>query len=247
MLSGYGKNQWRAILLGGVALTLAFAACGWAMTALVAGALTLAMLSFFRDPHRRIPSQRGVVVAPADGRISSIHELEYFEPFDDSAVCIRIFLSVFNVHVNRSPCHGQVASILHKDGCHLNALNPQSAEDNESNLIVLVHPVKRHPVAAVRQVAGLIARSIACGLQPQQVVRRGDRIGMIKFGSTTELYLPRALCPDISVIQGQKVKGGATVLATVSRTMVVDFDEGSDACNLEANNRSSGSKPTHPC
>jgi len=216
MLSTYGKNEWITIAAAGLMLVVASLIMGLWLIAILLLAIASALLLFFRDPERSTPSQRGAVTAPADGRVSSIHEVEHFEPFDGPATCIRIFLSVLDVHINRSPCHGQVTSVTHKPGDHKNALNPTSAETNESNLIVLVHPIRRHPLAAVRQVAGLLARTIACGVHEGDVVQRGQRIGMIKLGSTTELYLPTDLQPKVAVQQGQKVYAGLTILATVT-------------------------------
>ena len=216
MLSPYAKNEWITIIAIGLllAVTSVFVGLWWLVFLILP--VVAALLAFFRDPNRKTPSQRGAMIAPADGRVSSIHEVEHFEPFNGPATCIRIFLSVLDVHINRSPCHGQVTSITHKPGDHKNALNPTSAETNESNLIVLVHPIRRHPLAAVRQVAGLLARTIACGVHEGDVVQRGQRIGMIKLGSTTELYLPSDLQPKVAVQQGQKVYAGITVLATVT-------------------------------
>lgn len=216
MLSGYSRKEWGTIIVVGVLIAVAMIVVGFWYVGILVLMLTAALVSFFRDPERRIPTQRGVVVAPADGRVSSIHEVEHFEPFDGPATCVRIFLSVFNVHVNRSPCHGEVVLVEHKDGQHLNALNPDSAEANESNLIVLVHPIRRYPIAAVRQVAGLIARTIKTDLYVGKVVQRGQRIGIINLGSTTELYLPADLKPQVAVEVGQKVLGGITVLASLS-------------------------------
>jgi phosphatidylserine decarboxylase len=215
MLSNYGKNEWRAIL--GIGLLLAASAALLQLWWLLAGVvvLTVALLSFFRDPDRPMPTQRNVAVAPADGKVTSVHEIEHFEPFNGPATCVRIFLSVFNVHVNRCPCHGQVQSITYTPGKHGNALNPESPEDNENNLIVLVHPIRGHPVAAVRQIAGMLARTIACGVEEGQTLQRSQRIGMIKLGSTTDLYLPASMAPQVQVRPGQKVKGGLTVLAHV--------------------------------
>lgn len=226
MLSPYGKFEWLTIAVIGLLLSIASIAVGWWWLALIILPLTAALLAFFRDPNRKSPSQRGAVIAPADGRISSIHEVEHFEPFGGPATCIRIFLSVLDVHINRSPCHGQVTTITHKPGDHKNALNPDSAETNESNLIVLVHPIRRQPLAAVRQVAGLLARTIACGVHEGDVVQRGQRIGMIKLGSTTELYLPADLEPKVAVQQGQYVYAGLTVLAMVTSKDQVDQGNG---------------------
>jgi len=215
LLSPYARNEW--LTLVGVGLLLAVAAAlWWWLAAIVVIVLTAALLAFFRDPIRRIPSQRGIVIAPADGRISSIHTIDHFEPLQGPVLCIRIFLSVLDVHINRSPCHGRVVSITHKNGKHLNALNPQSAEDNESNLIVMVHPVKSHPVAAVRQVAGLLARTIYCDARVNDILQRGQKFGIIKLGSTTELYLPMTLKPQPAIEQGQMVKAGQTILANIT-------------------------------
>jgi len=209
MLSPYAKNEWITIIAIGLllAVTSVFVGLWWLVFLILP--VVAALLAFFRDPNRKTPSQRGAMIAPADGRVSSIHEVEHFEPFNGPATCIRIFLSVLDVHINRSPCHGQVTSITHKPGDHKNALNPTSAETNESNLIVLVHPIRRHPLAAVRQVAGLLARTIACGVHEGDVVQRGQRIGMIKLGSTTELYLPSDLQPKVAVQQGQRSTPGS--------------------------------------
>jgi len=177
MLSPHARNEWLTIAGLGVLLSVTAGVFGlwWAVPLCVIAAI--AGLLFFRDPDRAIPSQRNAVVAPADGRVSSVHEIEHFEPFDGPATCIRIFLSVFDVHINRCPCHGRVRSITHKPGEHRNALNPDSAEVNENNLIVLEHPVKGHPVAAVRQIAGLLARTVVCTVEEQAILQRGQRIG----------------------------------------------------------------------
>jgi phosphatidylserine decarboxylase len=216
MLSGYARKEWLTILAVGLVVALSLTLLGYWPAGVGVGVVTLGVLTFFRDPQRRTPAHRGAVVAPADGKISSVHELEFFPPFDGPATCVRIFMSVFDVHVNRCPCHGRVASLTHKPGQHRNTLNPESAEDNESLTTLLVHPIKEHPVAAVRQIAGLLARTIYNALEEGQVVQRGQRLGIIKLGSTSELYLPRSLKPAVKVRQGQKVLAGVTVLATVT-------------------------------
>ncbi len=215
MLSTYAKSEWLTIAAAGALLTITLLIVGWWWLAIPTIILTFALISFFRDPDRRIPSQRGIVVSPADGRVSSIHEIEHFEPLNGPAVCVRIFLSVANVHVNRSPCHCIVQTITHKPGLHRNALNPESAEDNESNFLALYHPTRQYPIAAVRQVAGLLARTIYCGVREGQILQRGERLGIIKLGSTTELYLPHTLKPEVQIQQGQKVQGGTTVIANI--------------------------------
>ncbi|MBI1370937.1 MAG: phosphatidylserine decarboxylase family protein [Planctomycetes bacterium] len=215
MLSPYGKPQTTIIAaLGLAAFVAALIAHGW-ITAAIVFVVTLVLLAFFRDPNRTVPTMRGQVVAPADGRISSIHQLEHYEPLNGPAVCIRIFLSVLDVHVNRSPMHGRVVSITHKPGQHLNALKAESAELNESVTLVFNNPAHDLPVCVVRQVAGAIARRIVTGVAVGDILQRGQRFGLIKFGSTTELYLPHPDRVELRVQQGQYVYGGATVLAHV--------------------------------
>lgn len=216
MLSPYGKGEWITIIaIGGiVAGTLLFFQI-W-IPAVIVILVMLALLAFFRDPRRDSPVQRNIMVAPADGKVSSIHQVDHYEPFGEPATCVRIFLSVLDVHINRSPCHGQVTTIEKKPGKFMNALNPQSAEVNESVTILMVHPNRRYPVCAVRQVAGAIARRIVCGAEVNKILQRGERFGMIKFGSTTELYLPASSNPQVQVKLGEYVWGGETILANIA-------------------------------
>lgn len=213
MLSPYAKRE--VLIIGGVgALLVAVClAMTWWIAAVVLAGLAAVLLGFFRDPNRTIPTMRGHMLSPADGRISSVHDVPHFEPFDGPAKCIRIFLSVLNVHVNRCPCHGRVASVTSQPGQFLNALNSEAADVNESVTIVLHDPGHDRPVAAVRQIAGTIARRIVCGLTEGDVVQRGQRYGIIKFGSTAELYLPNPDTVKVQVRQGQPVRAAATVLA----------------------------------
>jgi phosphatidylserine decarboxylase len=215
MLSGYGKREWIAILAAGVVVAAPLLYLHYFWCAAGTLVLVLALLSFFRDPPRKTPPDPGAMVSPADGVVSSIHEVDPYPPLGEPAVCVRIFLSVLNVHVNRSPCAAQVGPITYQTGTFRNALDPDSARTNESNLIVLHSTEGARPIAAVRQVSGAIARRIVCGVTRGRVLRRGQRFGMIKFGSTTELYLPRSAHPRIEVTKGQRVYGGVTILAFV--------------------------------
>jgi phosphatidylserine decarboxylase len=213
MLSSFGKREWILILLVGGVLTLTCAVMFWWIAALVMALITAGGLAFFRDPYRTTPTLRGLAVSPADGRVSSIHQVERYEAFDGPAVCVRIFLSVLDVHINRSPLHGRVVSVQRTPGEHLNALKPESAEVNESVTIVLEHPTTRKPLCAVKQIAGTIARRIVCATTVDDILQRGQRYGMIKFGSTTELYLPDPERVQVQVKQGDRVYGGQTVIA----------------------------------
>lgn len=217
MLTGYGKKEWSIILALGLGLMILGFVLHWIWLTGLAIAVTLALLSFFRDPPRRIPDQTGAMVSPADGVVSSIHEIEHHPAFGQGAICIRIFLSVLNVHVNRSPAMGRVLSVEHRPGQFMNALNPKSAEVNEATLMVMGDADTSKPLFAVRQVAGAIARRIVCGVQVGDVLLRGQRYGMIKFGSTAELILPASAKPKVLVQMGQKVYGGSTILAKVER------------------------------
>lgn len=212
MLSSYARKEWSTILAIGLMLGVSFAVVGWWWLILVVALPTIAVLLFFRDPQRRTPTERGVMVSPADGHVSSIFRLDHFEPFGEPAVCVRVFLSVLDVHVNRSPCHSRVVSLAYQPGEHRNALLAEASLVNESNLIVLNHPTNGKPIAAVKQIAGLIARRIVCGVKVGQILQRGQRIGLIKFGSTTELYVPESLQPQVLVEKGQRVRGGETAL-----------------------------------
>jgi len=250
MISPLGKPHTTIIGWAGFALILLGVALRLWWLSGVAALLTLVLLMFFRDPRRRVPVQRGIVVAPADGRITSIHDVAHFEPFDGPAICVRVFLSVLDVHVNRSPCYGRVASVEHTPGKFINALRPESAELNESVLIVLDHPTHRTPVAAVKQVAGAIARRIVTGCDVDDILQRGQRFGLIKFGSTTEVYLPEPDHVDVQIKLGEYVYGGETIVAklTATPTRQLDTDTDTDTEDEAADDTNSdgGDEPKRP-
>lgn len=174
-------------------------------------ALAAFVLYFFRDPRRAVPDEPGLVVSPADGKIVEIADVDDPEFLGEPAVKIGIFLSVFNVHVNRAATDARVVRLRYQPGKFLNALRPSSAEENERMDVYLVEPDPPHRRYVVRQIAGAIARRIVCTLRPGQEVARGERFGMIKFGSRTEILLPSAGF-EVAVQIGQKVLGGRTVL-----------------------------------
>jgi phosphatidylserine decarboxylase len=208
----------------------------WPPLALLAFPVIFWLFAFFRDPDRPITADPAAMVAPADGTVSDIVEIESCDLLNNQpAVRIGIFLSVFNVHVNRSPCDGTVASVIYKRGKFVNALShAQASADNESNTIILHEPGTHDPVAAVKQIVGLIARRIVCVPKTGDVVARGQRIGMIKFGSRTELYVPRRLAPVVKIKQGDKVRGGLDILATVNKpiALIVNPAVAGPTCNL---------------
>ena len=165
------------------------------------------LIAFFRDPERPLPIEAGAYVSPADGVVSDITEVPQCDVLNEPSIRIGIFLSVFNVHVNRMPCDGKVLSVTYRKGKFINAMHHNECSiKNEANTIVLIDGASR-PVAGVRQLVGLIARRIVCMLHPGDTVEKGQRYGMIKFGSRTELYIPQRLHPVVKVQLGQKVRG----------------------------------------
>jgi phosphatidylserine decarboxylase len=170
---------------------------------------------FFRDPPRRVPTDAGVVVAPADGKVVEIARVDYDEFCDGPAVKIGIFLSIFNVHINRVPIASRVIELRYSPGEFLNALRPESAIRNENMWIGLEAVDPPHRRFWVRQISGAIARRIVCDLRPDETIDRGHKFGMIKLGSRTELVLP-AQGLDVAVKLGEKIKAGATVMGRYS-------------------------------
>ncbi len=174
---------------------------------------------FFRDPDRNIPQQDGIFISPADGRVADITQLGQDSRLGCDGVQIGIFMSVFDVHVNRAPCDGSVEAVEHHSGSFLDARVPDASERNESVAITMIHRRDgRDYSVIVRQIAGLIARRIVTELAPRQQIRRGDRIGMIKFGSRLELLVPRQLVGEIRVRVGTRVRAGESILVTAKET-----------------------------
>jgi len=208
------RDGWREMAIISVVCgvsTLLLARWFWP-GAVVTGLLWLAGLAFFRVPYRVIPAAPGLLVAPADGRITDITTLAHEPNIGGPATRVGIFLSVLDVHVNRSPCDARVVRTEYKPGEFLDARHAQCGERNEANTIVLApEPPCAGPIV-VRQIAGLIARRIVCRLSPGQSVRRGELFGLIKFGSRTELIVPASSGFEPAVTIGQNVSGGATIL-----------------------------------
>lgn len=208
------RDGWREMLIGVVVCggLAALLARVWWPAAIVPAALGLFSLAFFRVPRRTIPSGAGLLVSPADGRVADITRLEHHADLGGAAVRIGVFLSVFDVHVNRAPCAARVRSVQYKPGEFLDARHPQCGERNEANTIVL-EPTEPVPgPIVVRQIAGLIARRIVCRLEPGQAMARGALFGLIKFGSRTELIVPAEAGLEPAVAVGDKVRGGSSVL-----------------------------------
>jgi phosphatidylserine decarboxylase len=169
----------------------------------------LEIITFFRDPERVIPADPNVLVSPADGTVTHIEEVD--EPDFGKAVRISIFLSIFNVHVNRCPRDAEVTNVRYFPGEYLDARNPDSAVRNEQLWIDMIEPVSKRPIR-VKQISGAIARRIVCWLKVGDTLKKGERIGMIKLGSRTDVLIPAGSAIEVRVKIGDKVAGGATVL-----------------------------------
>ncbi len=186
--------------------------------------LTLWCLYFFRDPVRSVPQRDGLVLAPADGRITQIAEAvtlpkellppedSLHEEEDGDYTRISIFLSVFDVHIQRNPITGLVKKVVYRPGIFLNAGNDLASMENERCAALIVRPDGQQ--LGVVQIAGLIARRIICDLQEGQDVKSGERYGLIRFGSRVDIYLPKGIAPQVCV--GQRTIGGETVLADLT-------------------------------
>ena len=202
------------MLIGGALLVLTVLVALWnGYVAVLPGVLTALVVYFFRDPPRRIPAEPGAVVAPADGKVVEIDRLDHDALIGGPAVRIGIFLSIFNVHLNRAPVRGRVVALRYDPGKFLNALKAASARENENTTIVFEEDEPPHRRMVVRQISGAIARRIVCDLRPGETVERGAKIGMIKFGSRTELVLPATDDLRIEVAVGDRIKAGSRVVA----------------------------------
>ena len=183
------------------AATVASLLLGWELAGGIGVVLTGAVSCFFRDPERAVPQTPGAVVSPADGRV---HEIDT----EDGHRRISIFLSVTDVHVNRAPYAGKVTEVIYKPGRFVPAYRAAASRENESNRLTLDSP---HAVVAVKQIAGILARRIVCRARPGDMLERGQRYGLIRFGSRTDLFLPADA--DVVARVGDKVRGGETILA----------------------------------
>ncbi|WP_240928161.1 phosphatidylserine decarboxylase family protein [Thalassoroseus pseudoceratinae] len=185
---------------------------GWLLVATftVIGGL---IVWFFRDPDRKVPQDPGLVVSPADGLVVAIDEIPHDDYIGGPAIMVGIFLSIFNVHMNRSPVDANVIALRYRKGKYLNALRPESARENEQLAVRLEEKAAPHRRMIVRQITGAIARRIVCWLKPGDELGRGERFGMIKLGSRTELVIPADSNLTIRTKIGEKVKAGRSILA----------------------------------
>lgn len=193
-------------------VTAVFALLGLTGPAIFGLVVSLFICFFFRDPDRVVPNARGALVSPADGKVLCVEQLTSSRFFEGACQRISIFMSVFNVHVNRVPCGGTVRDVKYFPGKFISANLDKASEDNEHNAVFLESESGR-PVCMV-QIAGLIARRIICNVQGGNVVATGQRMGLICFGSRVDVYLPPEAA--ISVSAGDRVRAGASLIGTLS-------------------------------
>jgi len=178
-----------------------------ALLAAIPVLLAVFFLWFFRDPSRTIPTEPGVIVSPGDGKVDGA---EWIETTAGSRLRVSVFLNVFDVHVNRCPVGGTVTLVEQRAGQFLNAMNEQSAVLNEQTLITI--DAGEYSVS-FKQIAGLLARRIVCNLKAGDRVERGQRMGLIKFGSRVDVLLPAEA--ELRVKVGERVKGGSSILGVM--------------------------------
>lgn len=201
-----------------IAVVLAVALSLFGGVPFMVGLIILAwVVYFFRDPKRITPTRPGLVVSPADGRVVLITDVVPDKELglgDEPRTRVSIFLNVFDVHVNRTPIDGEVTHIDYRPGKFFNASLDKASVDNERNALAILmsgeHPFAGQKIGVV-QIAGLIARRILCSVRPGHKLQAGERFGMIRFGSRTDIYLPQGLKPLVCI--GQRMIGGETIIA----------------------------------
>lgn len=193
----------------GLGLVVLLFCCGLYFFATIIGILSLFIIYFFRDPERINDVPYNAILAPADGRILDIRDLNDSDnPMGENAVKVSIFMSVFNVHVNRAPMSGKISKIVYNSGSFFSANLDKASEQNENNRITL-NTDKGSRIVLI-QIAGLIARRIVCWINEQDYVKSGQRFGLIRFGSRVDLYMPAGSSIIIKV--RDKVKAGETII-----------------------------------
>lgn len=193
-----------SLLIPLVLIAALFFFLSWRIPAIVVTALALFVVYFFRDPERAIPADPAVIVSPADGRVV---EVLPESNATGAGTRVGIFLSPLDVHINRAPIAGRVESCEYKPGKFLAAFNPAAATENEQNVLVISNGTYR---IVVKQIAGVLARRIVCWKKSGDPVGKGERFGLIKFGSRVEMVLPPAV--ELSVKVGDRIQGGATII-----------------------------------
>ena len=194
-------------------ITILFLYLGLVVVAVLSGIITIFIIYFFRDPERKNSADPKSVLTPADGRILEIRHIRNIDnPLGRPAIKISIFMSIFNVHVNRIPIRGTIGEISYHPGKFFSANLDKASKYNENNVLIL-HTYDSRKIAVI-QIAGLIARRIACWVKEGSEVEAGQRFGLIRFGSRLEVFLPGD--SRIIVQPNQKVKAGETIIGYMS-------------------------------
>ncbi len=193
-------------------VTLVFALLDWGFLTILLLALTLFTVYFFRNPERIIPEGNNLVLAPADGKVIFVGEVDEPRYFQERVTRVSIFMNVFNVHVNRVPCDGKVVEMYYQKGEFLNASLDKAADCNEQAGILLETDADQRILFV--QIAGLVARRIVTYPVIGDVLKRGMRYGLIRFGSRVDIYFPQG--SDVQVTLGEQTVAGETVLGTLS-------------------------------
>jgi phosphatidylserine decarboxylase len=199
------EARWILAILGGAALVSLFFSVWFFLLFLILIAYTF---YFFRDPERAVPADAGAIVAAADGTITDIIEIDEDEVLKTKTLRVGIFLSIFDVHTNRAPIDGKIIFRQHREGLCLDARKPECSEKNEAMVWAFENP---RATIVVRQLTGAIARRIVAWSDVGDELGKGERFGMIRFGSRTEVYLPLAASVQVQV--GEHVAGGSTIIA----------------------------------
>jgi phosphatidylserine decarboxylase len=195
-------------IFGAAFATLVLALLGLTFLAILGLVLTFSLCGFFRDPDRLVPEQNGIVVSPADGKVISVGAAANSYCDDSECMRVSIFMSVFNVHVNRIPLNGQVKDVIYFPGKFFAANLEKASLQNEHNAVII--DIENERQICVVQVAGLIARRIICHIKPGDHVQRGQRYGLICMGSRLDVFLPKDI--KLKVAVGDKVTAGTSVL-----------------------------------
>ena len=208
------RDGWKFVVLFFV-VTVLLGELVWSWLWLVGLVATLWCIYFFRDPPRVTPQRSGLVVSPADGLVSQVGTAVPPAELDlggEPLPRVSVFLSVFDVHVNRVPAEGVIDVVAYHPGKFLSAADDKASDENERTAMAMTLPDGRR--LAFVQIAGLVARRILCDLKPQQSVRAGERFGLIRCGSRTDVYLPPGAAPLVAI--GQRMVAGETVLADLN-------------------------------
>ena len=213
MMKNYGipvASEGWPFILPLLLLTVLLFAFGWKNIGCASLALTLFILFFFRDPDRLVPEGKDVVVSPADGKVIVVKDIYEPDYLKQDVKQISIFLSVFNVHVNRAPCGGTVETVKYNPGRFHVASVDKASLDNEQTAMVITSGKYK---VLVKQIAGLIARRIVCYAKPGDTIKTGERYGLIRFGSRVDIFLPKEA--ELKVKVGDRIKGARDIIGVL--------------------------------